>query len=286
MIFNMCDIDHKDEVVTNKLAITQLTPLQRMLANVHTFIMIPFYMIDQMEFTYKHMKTYCKSDRGVKKVSWCNKLEFEKIREVKSKTNTTVNDVIMTLLTEATRRYFIRHSKQDVINKGIIYGMGVALEMNVRNYKLTNNDAGILIKTPTNVEGIFNQLKTINRNMKQMKHQLWPFFYSMSLHFLITLPIPISLIRKLTGIMAIGIGNFSNIPGPSSTLLIAGTRVVGMYAIVMTSWNQSLAPVFTTYRGRVNIGVKTNADLVEDPRELIEDLANVLEEMHSEVQKF
>ena len=109
--------------------------------------------------------------------------------------------------------------------------------------------------------------------------------YSMSLYFLITLPIPISLIRKLTGIMAIGIGNYSNIPGPSSTLSITGTRVVGLYAIVMTSWDQLLALVFATYQGRVNMGVKTDADLVEHPRELIEDFVNVLEEMYSEVQK-
>ena len=176
VIFKMCDTDHKDEVGANKLAITQLTSLQRMIANIHTFIMVPFYLIDHLEFTCKHTRTYGRSVEGVKKVSWSNKLEFEKIREVKSKTKTTVNDVLLTLVTEATRRYFTRHSKYEVISKEVIYGMGVALDINIEDCKLTNNDAGILILTPTNVEGIFNQLKMINRKMKQMKHELWPFY--------------------------------------------------------------------------------------------------------------
>ena len=284
IIFKMCDIDYRDEIGANKFTITKFTPLQRMIANIHTFFMIPSYLIEHVEFTYKHMRNYGKVAKRVKRISWSNKLEFDKIREVKNKTKTTVNDVLMTLLTEGTRRYFTRQSNHEAISKEIIYGMGVALDINIEDHQLTNNDAGILVLTPTNVEGIFNQLKIINNNMKQIKHKLWPFYYRMSLQFLITLPIPVSLIRKLTGMLSISIGNYSNLPGSSSTLLIDGVRITGMYAVVMTSWNQLLAPVFMTYRGRLNIGLKADADLVEHPKELIGDFVNVLEEMYAQVQ--
>ncbi|KAI6648884.1 Diacylglycerol O-acyltransferase [Oopsacas minuta] len=283
VIFKICDINLKDEFAGNKLTVSRLTTFQRIMANMKTFLSIPMYLTDLIIFTTKYNRKYTEGITNEKRIAWSNKLDFEKVRDVKSKTKTTVNDVLMTLVTESTRRYFTSRSRNDIIDKEVIYGMGVSLDADIDNLQLTNNDAGILILTPTIIEGPFNQLKIINRNMAKMKYELWPFFYSMCLYFLITLPIPVSLVRKITGAMAIGIGNYSNVPGPNTKLVWNGVVVDEAYAIVMTSWNQVLAIVFSTYKGKMCLGVKSDCCIMDKPDELVEEMIRVLEEMYLEV---
>ena len=233
---------------------------------------------------FKYKRRYVDGITGEKRVAWTNNLDFEKIREIKKKTKTTVNDVVMTLLTEAMRCYFFRNSRDDVIDREIVFGMGVALEGDMNDRKLSNNVAGILIRTPVNIEGAFNQLKQINENMNRMKKQLWPFFMSMLLTMTMALPISSRAKSKLTGCLTIAIGLYSNIPGPTSTLLFNGLRIEETYAIVMTSWNESIGIAFATYKGRLHAALKTDKALIEDPNELVHDIEHVLDEMYLQVQ--
>ena len=280
VVFKLCDMDHTSEIAEKKLAFARLTPFQRIMGYAKTFLCIPMYLTDFLVFVATYHRSYPDATTD-KRCAWSNQLDFQKIREIKSKTKTSVNDLVMTLVTESTRRYFSRRSRKDIIEKDILYGMGASLDFNIDNNKLTNNDIGILIMTPTSAEGMFNQLKIINRNMSKMKHELWGFFYKISLSLLVTLPIPVSVIRKC---IALGIGTYSNFPGPTSTLVFNGAIVDETYGILMTSWNQLLALVFITYKGNMCIGVKADSCLVEEPRELVDEFVKVLEEMYVDIQ--
>lgn len=240
------------------------------------------YLTDLLIFIATHYRRYTDGVTANKRAAMSNRIDFQKVREIKAKTKTTVNDVLMTLVTESTRRYFSRRDRSDLIEKEIVYGTAVVLGADFDNYTLSNNDAGILVLTPTNQEGVFNQLKIVHRNMAKMKQESWVFFLSMMLYFLITLPIPVSLVRKITGTMAIGIGNYSNVLGPNFALTMNGAIVEEAYCLVMTSWEQVIGIVFLTYNGRMCVGVKTDTCIVDNPRELVDEIANVLEEMYVE----
>ena len=282
VLFKLCDINHKD-IGADKLTATRLSPFQRNMAYVKAFLYIPMYLTDLLVLIATHSRKYTDGLTTVKRAAMSNQIDFQKIREIKSKTKTTVNDVILTLVTESTRRYFSRRDRNDLIEKEIAYGMAVALSFNFDNYILTNNDAGVLVLTPTNQEGIFNQLKIVNRNMTKLKRESWVFFYKMTLDFLITLPIPVSLIRKITGSVSMGIGNFSNVLGPNFTLTVNSAIIEEAYCLVMTSWDQVLGIVFSTYKGRMHVGVKTDACIVDNPKELVDEFTRVLEEMYVQV---
>ena len=280
VVFKLCDVDCINEIAEKKMAFARLTPLQRIMGYTKTFFCIPMYLTDFLVFVAIYHRSYTDETKD-KRCAWSNQLDFQKIREIKSKTKTSVNDVVMTIVTESTRRYFNRRSRKDLIDKDILYGMAASLDFNIDNSQLTNNDIGIIILSPTSTEGMFNQLKRVNRNMSKMKHELWGFFYGICFSLLVTLPIPVSVIRKFT---TLGIGTYSNVPGPTSTLVFNGVIVDEIYGLIMTSCNQLLALAFSTYKGSMCAGVKSDCCLVDEPRELIDEFVRVLEEMCVDVR--
>eukprot|EP00800_Vazella_pourtalesii_P013916 TRINITY_DN3407_c0_g1_i1.p1 TRINITY_DN3407_c0_g1~~TRINITY_DN3407_c0_g1_i1.p1 ORF type:complete len:289 (-),score=18.18 TRINITY_DN3407_c0_g1_i1:53-919(-) len=280
VLIKLCDMDHTSEFADNKLSFAGLTLSQRIMGYTKTFLYIPMYLIDLIIFVATHDRSYTDATTD-KRCAWSNQLDFQKIREIKTKTKTSVNDVVMTLVTESSRRYFSKRSRKDLIEKDLLYAMAASMDSNFNNYQLTNNYTGILVLIPTSTEGMFNQLKVINRNMSKMKHELWGFFNRIILTLLVTLPIPASVIRRLT---AFGIGTYSNFPGPTSTLVFNGVIVDGTYGIVMTLPHQLLTMVFTTYKGSMCVGVKSDSCLVDEPRELVDEFVRVLEEMYADVR--
>ena len=282
-VINTSDVDTRPEVETQKLVMVQLTLLQRIFINVKTFISIPIYIIDNTIFDIAHKREYVSGLTGKKRVAWTNKLDFEKIREIKKKTKTTVNDVVMTLLTEAMRRYFIRHGRDDVINREIVFGMGVALKGDMKSKILTNNVSGILVTFPTNIEGTSNQLRQIHHNMSQLKRRLWPQFMDMLLDFIMTLPLGTSFKKYLINANSLMIGLYSNAPGPDSSIKWNGTIFDEAYGVNMTSSTQSIGTCFLTYKRVMHFAVKVDTVLMEEPKELVRDVENVFEDMYSEI---
>ena len=283
MFLRTCDTNNTDELQTNKLVAIQIPPLKKALAKIQTFIALPVLSINHFLFIREYNRDYTKEITGVKKVAWTNKLDFEKIRAVKLKTNTTVNDVLLTLVTESLKRYFTRHPCGDILKKEIIFGSAIALEGNMDTYTLTNNVSGIPIKSPVNIEGKFEQLRVINKNMNRLKHGLWPWFFSFSLNSLLAAPIPVQTLKTMIQVLEI-FGVYSNVPGPTSLLSCGGVPIDELYGTVMTSWNQSLGMVFVSYRGRMHLTVKADTVLMEDPSEFISGFPGVLEEMYTDVQ--
>ena len=282
ILFKLCDIDHND-IGADKLTLTRLTQFQRITAYAKTFLYIPMYLTDLLVLIATHSRKYTDGVTTNKRAAMSNQIDFQKICEIKTKTKTTVNDVMLTLVTESTRRYFSRRDRNDLIEKEIVYGMAVAVNVDFESSTVTNHDVGFLVLTPTNQEGIFNQLEIVHGYMSKMKQEYWLFFYSLVLYFMITLPIPDSLIRRLTGLFSIGIGNFSNILGPSFTLTMNGAIIEEAYCLVMTSWDQVLGIVFSTYKGRLCVGLKTDTCIIDNPKELVDEFARVLEEMYAQV---
>ena len=234
-------------------------------------------------FIKEYTRKYTNEVTGIKRVAWTNKLDFEKIRIVKRKTNTTVNDVLMTLVTESMKRYFTRYPCGDILKKEIIFGSAIALEGNMDSYTLTNNVSGVPLKMPVNIDGKFEQLKVIRRNMNRLKYGLWTWFFSFSLNSILATPIPTKMLKKIVNILEI-MGIYSNVPGPSSALLCNGVPIEEAYGTVMTSWDQVIGIVFVTYKGKIHLSVKVDTTLMEDPKEFIKEIPEVLEEMYAEVQ--
>ncbi|KAI6648883.1 diacylglycerol O-acyltransferase [Oopsacas minuta] len=277
-----CDVSHKDELEPNRLAALQVPYWRRTLAKIQTFFALPVLAIDIRLFIAESDRKYTNSTTGVKKIAWTNKLDFEKIRLVKKKTKTTVNDVLMSLVTESLRRYFTIHPHGDIIKSKIIFGSGMAIEGTMDNDVLTNNVLGICIRFPAHIEGVFEQLKVIHRNMNIMKFGLWPWFFSMTLNSMLALPIPSSVKMNQIKILTV-LGVYSNVPGPTSILQHNGVSYEELYGVVMTSWDQSMSLVFSSYRGSMHLAVKIDTILMEDPNEFVNMIPQVLEDMYKEL---
>ena len=260
-----------------------MSPFQKALAKIQTFIALPILTINQSICINEYTEKYTNEVTGIKRIAWTNELNFEKIRIVKQKTNTTVNDLLMTLVTESMKRYFTRYPCGDILKKEIIFGSAIVLGNNMDSDALTINVSGVALKMPVNIEGKFEQLKAIRKNMNNLKHGLWPWFISFSMKPLLATPIPARILKKMMTVMEI-IGVYSNVPGTSSMLSCNGVPIEEAYGAVMTSWDQVIGIVFVTYRGKMHLTVKVDTALMEDPRELIKEIPKVLEEMYSEVQ--
>jgi WS/DGAT/MGAT family acyltransferase len=74
----------------------------------------------------------------------------------------------------------------------------------------------------------------------------------------------------------------SNVPGPRFPLYIRGARVLGYYPIsVITDLSGGLNITVFSYDGKVDIGIVACRDLVPDPAELIDHLADAMDELRA-----
>ncbi|MFI0354769.1 wax ester/triacylglycerol synthase family O-acyltransferase [Actinomadura sp. 9N407] len=72
----------------------------------------------------------------------------------------------------------------------------------------------------------------------------------------------------------------SNVPGPQFPLYLCGARVLGYYPIsVITDISGGLNITVFSYDGKVDVGIVACRDLVPDPSELIDHLADALDEL-------
>jgi hypothetical protein len=70
------------------------------------------------------------------------------------------------------------------------------------------------------------------------------------------------------------VGQLTSVPGPVSTVRIAGTPVEGIPGWVPMSGDQAFGICIFSYNGKVSVGIATDAGLVPDPGEvagMIED---------------
>ncbi|XP_065669722.1 putative diacyglycerol O-acyltransferase MT1809 isoform X2 [Hydra vulgaris] len=219
----------------------------------------------------QNLRNPFKATKGLtsKTISWTNPISLKTIKRIKSKTNTTVNDVMMSTLGGALRRYLTeRGIFPDDQPVAMTFNLRSTSEMMKTNIPLGNNSGGLFLNLPLSVSDPVERLEvTKNRIvlLKKLSHeQMFSFFFY---NVASILPdffsrITAFALRRNTTLIV------SNVPGPTTPLHILGSRLKSIVFTPPLHGGVGLVVSVFSYNEKLQLAVMTDETIIAKPAEL------------------
>ena len=203
-----------------------------------------------------------------KRAIWAPPIPLDEIVSVAHRTGTTVNDVLMSALAGALSTYLTTHHGEAV-------DIPTMVPINLRPHdeplprELGNRFALVLYTLPSGLGTSFARLAETKRRMDAIKS---------SPEALLTMgmiqgightgPELERLVVDFFANKATGVT--TNVPGPSTSRYVAGTRIAAMLGWAPESGNQALGTAIFSYDGSVFVGFKVDTGIITHPEDLLE----------------
>ena len=214
-------------------------------------------------------KTIFKGELGVaKRATWSRPLPLKQIKAIKNVTGGTVNDVLMSALAGALRRYLISHG-QPVDGLTFRAFVPVNIRSNEEMTQLGNKFSLVFLPLPVGLGDPLDRLNFVRQHMNDLKKSP-------------EIPVAFSILKgigmspaELQEVMVTMFGTkatavLTNVPGPPIPLYLAGSKITGLMFWVPQSGRVSLGLSILSYAGQVFLGVASDAGLVPDPQTIID----------------
>lgn len=213
--------------------------------------------------------TLFKGNLGVqKRAAWSRTLPLKDIKVIGKMMDAKVNDVLLTAMTGALRRYMMQRG-EPVDGLDFRAAVPVNLRPIERSLELGNEFALVFLPLPVGIADPHNRLITLKKRMDAIKNSPEAAITFGILNLVGVSPQQIAdQIVSLFGSKATAV--MTNVPGPGMTLYLAGAAVDNMMFWVPQSGRLGLGVSIISYAGQVTLGVATDAGLVPDPEAIIE----------------
>ncbi|XP_068682317.1 putative diacyglycerol O-acyltransferase MT1809 [Montipora foliosa] len=216
---------------------------------------------------------------GVKKAAWYEAFDLKLIKEIKTATGTTVNDVLMSCLSLALRRYSQRKGVKNPDD------LTVSIPVNLRSSALSkelafeNNVSFIYPELAVATDGILKQLYETKTRMNEAKVSAEP-LASAAVLFLSQELCPGFLTSKANNFLISKASCiFSNVPGPQQMLTVKGSRIKYMIFWPPHKGNTGVGLSIFTYAGHVIFGAYGDISVLSDPEIIVEEFGSAVNEM-------
>jgi WS/DGAT/MGAT family acyltransferase len=225
-------------------------------------------------------KTVLKGPLGVaKRAAWSRAIPVADVKTISRRIGGTVNDVLLTAVTGALRRYLLfRGDKPD--GKDVNAMVPVNLRPLSEADELGNRFGLIYLALPIGEGDPTERLRLVKKRMDAIKKTPEPFVAFQILNALGLAPAEVAdLVVNMFGSKSTAV--MTNVVGPKQAVWFAGRRVKDMMFWVPQSGRMGLGVSIFSYDGHVVVGVATDAGLVPDPERiatLFEDEMDALEE--------
>lgn len=216
---------------------------------------------------------------GVKKVTWHEGFELQLIKKIKAATGTTVNDVLMSCLSLALRRYFQRKGVTNPADFTASIPVDVRSSASKKELAFENRFSILFFKLAVATEGVLKQLKETKARMDEAKVSGKP-LASAAIMMLSNELCPEFLVRPINTFLTEKASCvLSNVPGPQQSLIVSSSRVKYKIFWPPQRDNIGLGLSIYTYAGQVIVGVQSDVSLLSDPEIIIEEYGNAVNEM-------
>jgi diacylglycerol O-acyltransferase / wax synthase len=208
-------------------------------------------------------------------------LSLTTVSRIKNATGTTVNDVVMTLCAGALRRWL--RSRNALPGGPLLAAVPVNIRGADQNAAEGNRLAKIIAALPTHLEGPDRRLHATHEAMTVAKNKfsaVGPNLFT----DIAQLPIPAlanpasrlaTRVRLLERIPPLNLF-ISNVPGPAVDVYMGGWRLHAAYPISTIADGQGLNITVLSSRGKMNVGIVADPDLVPDVRAIMDALVEEL----------
>jgi WS/DGAT/MGAT family acyltransferase len=236
-------------------------------------------------------KTLFKGELGVeKRVSWSGAVALEDVKRVGRSVGATVNDVLLTAVTGALRRYLIsREADVDGLNVRAV--VPVNLRPLDAPLELGNRFGLVFLSLPVFLEEPIERLWELKRRMDEIKDTPEAVVAFGILGAIGMLPSQAQdLVVDIFGTK--GTAVMTNVPGPKETAFLAGAPLETIMFWVPQSGHLGIGVSIISYAGEVRLGVATDDGLVPDPETIIahfetefQELATLASEIEAGVER-
>lgn len=204
---------------------------------------------------------------GHKVAAWSVLIPLPDVKLIGRRLGGTVNDVLITALTGALRRY--------LLDRGVVLsgsGLRAAVPVNMRSARAEpklNNDIGIVfLPLPTDESDPLASLAAVRRGMHGIKASLEPMVTKGLLQILGAAPRELQdALFSILGSKATAL--ITNVAGPGQPIYLAGSRLESLIFWVPQSGGVGLGVSILSYAGQVRLGVLVDQELVPDPEAMV-----------------
>ncbi|MBB1052111.1 DUF1298 domain-containing protein [Dietzia sp. CW19] len=208
-----------------------------------------------------------------KKVSWIAGLDLAAIKRVAKAHDTTVTTVMLAAVSRALTEYLDTHGDRRVSDINLMVPMSIEPVADELPEELGNHLTIILMRLPLGIDDADELIDAIATSMSRVRYSFEPHVTFATMLGVAVTPGPVA--HAVVDLFANKtVGQLTSVPGPVSTVRIAGTPVEGIPGWVPMSGDQAFGICIFSYNGKVSVGIATDAGLVPDPGEvagMIED---------------
>ena len=205
---------------------------------------------------------------SLKKAAWSEPVSLDNVRAIGEVTGGTVNDVLVTAVTGALRRYMEGRGEQTA---GLNFRAYIPFNLRPLDepIELGNKFGLVFLQLPIGTVDQLERLQIIKLRMDELKSSTEPAVAITLLSTAGMLPKEIeSQLFKIFHAKSTAV--LTNVPGPQKPLYFAGGRLRHILGWVPQAGNLALGISILSYDGEVLVGINTDAALVSDPETIID----------------
>jgi diacylglycerol O-acyltransferase len=207
---------------------------------------------------------------GVEKsVAWIEGFPLDGLRAAARDLGGTLNDILMAGVSLALTDYLTERGVEDLHD--LAWMMPISLQPVDGSLPPTlgNHFVVVMLTMPLGIRDPRELVDELHLRTMRLKNSAEP-AVAFGMQRVIA-DAPMTVARRLTDYFSgKTIGQLSNVPGPQSTLTMAGATVRSMLGWVPTSGDQPIGVCLFTYDGTVNVGVATDVRMIPDPMRIAE----------------
>ncbi|MCB9758469.1 MAG: wax ester/triacylglycerol synthase family O-acyltransferase [Alphaproteobacteria bacterium] len=200
-----------------------------------------------------------------KRAAWSDSFTLAEVKRVGKAIGATVNDVLLTTVTGALRRYMLERD-------GPVVDVTTFVPVNLRPLDgpiaLGNRFGLVFLTLPVSVHTPLGRLHALKARMDAIKDSPEALVAYGILAAMGQAPAAVEgQIVRLFGQKASAV--MTNVPGPRQPLRLAGEQVAGVMFWVPQSGGVGLGVSIFSYAGKVLLGINADAAILPDPHEII-----------------
>jgi len=260
----------------------QLVGAVRTFGSTMTRFLLPYYKLP-----------FNRPLKGGRKVTW-RQYSFAEARAIRAMTGGTVNDVVLTAIGGAVRKYCLDHKGVRKLPRSIRVLAPVNVRQENERAALGNRISFMPIDVPLHPENPIERLQEVHIKTRDLKEQRIAQSVGIMFEALQGAPAPLQSfllstiarqsVQSLASMFtAIPPGNIicTNVPGPQIPLYVLGRRLTSLYPLVPVCLEMGVNFAITSYDQKLCITVCSDSATVKDA----EKIADYLDESFAELRE-
>ena len=222
---------------------------------------------------------------GERRLEW-SEFSFAEARKIKNILSGTVNDVVLTILSEAVARYVKSH-KQKIKGRVVRFMVPVSLRQKEQRGALGNLISILPVEIPLDIKTLPHRFKYVNGKTAVMKEAKLAEGLGMIGALYGMMPAPLQSVIGAIADTPVPPFNMvaTNVPGPQIPLYLIGKRLIAQYPYVPIGYGIGLGCAIFSYNQKLYFGLSSDAQAMPDVEKFKELIDDVFEDLKAVAEK-